>query len=64
MAKSKVGILCEVKLQDFTDERFCRFLVPKTTYIMGGEHKIHVKVQEKAASTGGELVPNLLLLGS
>ena len=30
---------------------------------MGGEHKIPVKVQEKAAMTGGELVPNLLLLG-
>jgi hypothetical protein len=64
MAKSKVSILSKVRLRDFTKECFCPFLVPTTTYVMGGEHKIPVKVQEKAASTGGELVPNLLLLGS
>lgn len=37
--------------------------VPKTTYIMGGSSKIPAKVQEKADRTGGELAPNLLLLG-
>lgn len=36
--------------------------VPKTTYIMGGEHKLPQKILEKAAQTGGELAPNILLL--
>ncbi|KIM33244.1 hypothetical protein M408DRAFT_14068 [Serendipita vermifera MAFF 305830] len=39
-----------------------RIQIPKTTYIMGGEHKVPIKLQEKAALTGGELAPNLLFL--
>ena len=30
---------------------------------MGGEHKLPTKVLEKAAQSGGELAPNVLLLG-
>jgi hypothetical protein len=30
---------------------------------MGGGNKVPIKVQDKVTSTGGELVPNLLLLG-
>ncbi|PVG04244.1 hypothetical protein CPB86DRAFT_747588 [Serendipita vermifera] len=36
--------------------------IPKTTYIMGGEHKIPEKIQEKASETGGEITVNLFLL--